>query len=111
MIAISSQAILWKGISKNGYGRNRLKYFLLFSLSVLFAFSVFLLFTAGVSVMAMQTRVMNTMVPVAPAKTTQRPPLVSAALRVTGKTATGSRYAHARDHFKYGRISLCKLLT
>ncbi len=49
--------------------------------------------------MAMQTHVTNTMVQVAPAKTTQRPPPVSAALKVTGKTATGNRYAHARDFY------------
>lgn len=53
--------------------------------------------------MAMQTRVTNTMVLVAPAKTTQRPPPVSAALRVTGKTATGNRYAPARDSFTHRR--------
>lgn len=41
--------------------------------------------------MATQTHVMNTMVQAAPAKTTQRPPPASAALRVTAKTATGNR--------------------
>lgn len=63
-------------------------------------------FIAGVSVMAMRTHVMNTMAQDAPAKTTLRPPPVSAALRVTGKTATGNRYTHARDNFKYGRSVL-----
>lgn len=56
--------------------------------------------------MAMQTRVMNTMAQVAPAKTTQRPLPVSAALRVTGKTATGNRYAEGRHDFKCRRFGL-----
>lgn len=59
----------------------------------------FLLFIAGVSVMDMRTHVMNTMVQVALAKTTLRPPPVSAALKMTGKTATGNRYAHSGDYF------------
>lgn len=54
----------------------------------------FILSLPDVSVMDMPTRVMNTMVQDAPAKTTQRPPPVSAALRVTGKTATGNRYKY-----------------
>lgn len=60
--------------------------------------------------MAMQTHVMNMMVRVAPAKTTQRPPPVSAALRVTGRTATGNRYAHAKGYFKYSFSALIKAI-
>ena len=60
---------------------------------------------AGVSVMVMQTHAMNMMAQVAHARTTRRPPRVSAALRVTGKTATGNRYVHAGSYFKLFRIN------
>lgn len=46
--------------------------------------------------MAMQTRVMRRMGQYAPAKTTRRVPPASAVLRMTGKTATNIRSAHAR---------------
>lgn len=51
--------------------------------------------------MAMQTHVMSMMALDAHARTTQRPLRASAALRVTGRTATDIRQADARDHFTY----------
>lgn len=45
--------------------------------------------------MAMQTHATNMMVQAALAKTTRRLLPASAALRMTEKTATDSRYAHA----------------
>ena len=55
--------------------------------------------------MVMQTHAMNMMAQVARAKTTQRPPRVSAVLKVTGKTATGNRYVHVESYFKLFRIN------
>lgn len=46
----------------------------------------------GVSVMAMQTRVMSMMEQAAPAKTTPKHPPVLAAHRMIAKSATGNRY-------------------